>query len=139
MNIKQGMTNNDRGGIPTKLEEPSPKYTEEKEGKSRHKDQDSTLFVGDLPLNCLRSDLESLFDSFGNIEDIQIKMVRTMKQSFAYAFVRFENRESASMVLNCENQFFLGSYKLRIGWAFRNKSLHVGNSKFICMNVSYIL
>lgn len=103
-------------------------------------DEDTTLFVGDLPGNCVPADLEGLFDIFGVIDDIQVKIIRTSKQNFSYAFVRYENRESALMAFNqLRDNLMLGSYKLRLGWAFRNKSLHIGNSKsfhfFIFTNI----
>ena len=97
-------------------------------------DDETTLFVGDLPAlpgNSMSADLNGLFDIFGIIDDIQVKTIRTPKQSFSYAFVRFMDRDSACQAFQqLHDNLMLGPYKLRLGWACRNKSLHIGNSKY---------
>jgi RNA recognition motif-containing protein len=48
----------------------------------------------------------------------------------SYAFVKFENRSSAQKAFDELNGLIIvEGCNLRLGWAHRNKSLHVGNCK----------
>lgn len=95
--------------------------------------EDRTLFVGDLPEDFTASNLAVIFAPFGAISDIQVKVIRTVRQPFSYAFIQFETKTAAQAAfesLDGNLAYGIGGTQLRLGWAHRNKSLHVGNCKF---------
>ena len=94
-------------------------------------DEDRTLFVGDLPADVEMQTISELFAGYGSILSIQSKAIRTTKFPFSYAFVKFEKSEQATEAFEkCFGHLSLGGQPLRLGWARKNRRLHVGNCTY---------
>lgn len=104
----------------------------------RLQDEERTLFVGDLPADCSPSEVSGLFSSFERpIADVQIKTIRHSTSPFSYAFVKFGERKDAAEVFEMATgrgstpvaALSLRGCAVRLGWARRNRRLHISNCK----------
>jgi hypothetical protein len=60
-----------------------------------------------------------------------LKLVKGTRLPFSYAFVKFDSKGDASEAFQSLNgNIECGGAPLRLGWAKRNRRLHVGNSKY---------
>lgn len=101
---------------------------EEDETAVKTEVDEATLFVGDLPPEITVLELSELFQPFGAIVDIQLKIIRGIKFPFGYAFIKFHNKDDAVAAFEKLNgNIVCGGCCLRLGWAKRNKRLHVAN------------
>ena len=84
----------------------------------RAEEDENTIFVGDLPIEINVSDLTEVFQPFGNIADVQLKVIRGIKFPFGYAFIKFDCKEDASAAFDKLNgNIACGGCSLRLGWA----------------------
>ncbi len=103
-------------------------------------DEDRTLFVGDLPADAEMQTISELFAGYGSIHSIQSKTIRTTKFPFSYAFVKFEKSEQATEAFEkCSGHLSLGGQPLRLGWARKNRRLHVGNCTYFVIMSPLVL
>ncbi len=81
--------------------------------------QTSTLFLGDLSVNCDEERLFDLFCQFGEIETVQLKKSERDPQRthLGFGFIKFTTREAAERALNALNGYFFLGRALRVGWA----------------------
>ena len=61
--------------------------------------QQNRLYVGNLPYSVNESDLEQLFSSYGSIGEVALIKDRETGRSKGFAFVTFNDRESAEKAL----------------------------------------
>lgn len=79
---------------------------------SKHND---TLFVGDLASNVTKEDINNVFNKYGNIVDIRMKLILEDGQSRAlYCFLQFSNNNEAKNALLAMNNTMLKGRKLRL-------------------------
>ncbi len=84
-----------------------------------------TLFVGDLPADCSARDLCKLFEPFGAIASFRMKRGYSGRdisfsrkrleglKVFYFAFVKFEQRQSAELAFKSMQRFHFGGRTLR--------------------------
>src|SRR5260370_37513773 len=66
------------------------------------------IYVGNLPFRCEQDDLRTIFEQFGGIEDLIIIKDRETGRSKGFAFVEFENQQSAQEALSMDGKYFQG-------------------------------
>lgn len=79
----------------------------------------STLFIGDLSVNCNEESIYQLFSSYGEIEIIQLKRSDRDLQRvhLGYGFIKFTTTEAAERALQALNGYFFLGRSIRVGWA----------------------
>lgn len=79
----------------------------------------SSLFVGDISVNCDEERLYDLFCHYGEIESIQLKKSDrdSTRAHLGFGFIKFTNRDAAARALNDLNGFFSLGRAIRVGWA----------------------
>jgi RNA recognition motif-containing protein len=76
-----------------------------RDGKVPKPDDERKLFVGQLPADVTKEDLESYFEKFGSIEDVTIKYDVPGGRARGFAFILFDQKESIEKVLNVSSHF----------------------------------
>lgn len=66
------------------------------------------IYVGNLPFRCEQDDLRAVFEQFGGIADLVIIKDRETGRSKGFAFVEFENQNSAQDALAMDGKDFQG-------------------------------
>ena len=66
------------------------------------------LYVGNLSWTATDEDIKSAFSKYGNLVEASVVRDRFSGRSKGFAFVRFENSESAEKALELNEQEFMG-------------------------------
>ena len=66
------------------------------------------LYVGNLSWTATDEDIKSAFSKYGNLVEASVVRDRFSGRSKGFAFVRFENSESAEKALELNGQDFMG-------------------------------
>ncbi len=66
------------------------------------------LYVGNLSWTATDEDIKSAFSKYGNLVEASVVRDRFSGRSKGFAFVRFENSESAAKALELNEQEFMG-------------------------------
>ncbi|HRK62471.1 MAG TPA: RNA-binding protein [Candidatus Omnitrophota bacterium] len=66
------------------------------------------LYVGNLSWQATDEDIKSAFSKYGNLVEASVVRDRFSGRSKGFAFVRFENSESAEKALELNGQDFMG-------------------------------
>ena len=61
--------------------------------------QQNKLFVGNLAFSATQDDVEGLFSSYGNLDEVRLVMDRDTGQSRGFAFVTFSAQQDAESAL----------------------------------------
>ena len=79
----------------------------------------STLFIGDLSINCDEESIYRLFSSYGEIDIIQLKRSDRDPQRvhLGFGFIKFTTTEAAERALHGLNGYFFLGRSIRVGWA----------------------
>jgi RNA recognition motif-containing protein len=83
-----------------------------------------TLFLGDLSIHCSRQDVHYLFQPFGNIERITLKVGTSMK-GLGYGFLTYTEREHAENAMNTLQGTVVLGRALRLSWATPRGQTHL--------------
>jgi len=85
--------------------------------------EEEKIYVTNIPYEIGESDLYELFSEVGSVEDIYIPTNQQTGQPRGFAFVGFDNRQSAETAISKFNGTFLGSRKIAMSLAYkRNKT-----------------
>ncbi|XP_068982135.1 uncharacterized protein [Bombus flavifrons] len=117
------------------------------------KENERTIFVGNLPKDVTKKQLQKLFKQFGKIDAIRIrgKISKSLnipkrvaaitndlhpKMKSVYAYIRFESEESTKKALSANGRKFEGNY-IRVDMSMKSndkyetkKSVFIGNLHF---------
>lgn len=66
------------------------------------------LYVGNLPYNMTRDDLNDLFQSYGNLEEVYLVKDRRTRRLKGYAFVAYTTEEEAKAALEMDGYEYQG-------------------------------
>ena len=90
--------------------------------------QQNKLFVGNLPFSTDENDLQEMFESFGDIDEIRVITDRETGRSRGFAFVTFTEKEAADSALSMNGKD-LGGRDMRVNLATeRRQNNSRGNS-----------
>ena len=78
------------------------------------------LFIGNLSFKLSEEDIRELFEKFGNITEIAIPITRETGKPRGFAFITFENEDSAKKALVLDGQEVDGR-KIRVSIATGEK------------------
>jgi nucleolar protein 15 len=67
----------------------------------------SVVYLGHLPYGFFEEQLEDYFSQFGRVVNLRLARNRTTAKSKHFAFVEFENQETAAIVAQAMNGYFL--------------------------------
>ncbi len=70
--------------------------------------QNKKIYVGQISFQCTEKDLETLFEQFGSISDIKIISDRETGRSRGFAFIEFDDTQSAEDSLKLHDSQFQG-------------------------------
>ncbi|XP_041352438.1 uncharacterized protein LOC121370948 [Gigantopelta aegis] len=93
------------------------------------------LFVGNLPPYIQRNILQTIFEEYGRIEDIDIKHNTYLGQSKTFAFIKFSDIDSAKKARDVLQNSYIGDRQCKIGYGqmdvdvIREKEARVTNTK----------
>ena len=89
------------------------KNKEEKVEQPEETEQDATvLYIGHLPSEFEERDLKNFLKQFGKVVNIRISRSPKSGQSRGYAFVRWEDAETARIVADTLHGYFVGQRRL---------------------------
>merc|ERR1719513_426370 len=72
-------------------------------------DRETRIYVGNLPHDVTRRDVEDLFHKYGQIRDIDLKTRRT-----AFAFIEYYDARDADDAVDGRNNYNFDGYRLRV-------------------------
>ncbi len=78
--------------------------------------QQNKLYVGNLPYSVDESELEALFSTYGDVEEIKLIRDRQTGRSKGFAFVTFETQHAAETALE-QNGKEVGGRALKVNIA----------------------
>ena len=84
------------------------------------------IYIGNLPFDTSREQLESLFAEYGNIDEVYLVRDRKTRRTKGYGFVTFDGQEQAQSALALDGEAFNGR-TLRVSIA-KEKELNDGVS-----------
>ena len=81
--------------------------------------------ISGLNVGCLQEEVISLFSTFGEVVNVEVKRDRNSGNNLGYGFVEFLNREYAKAAIQSQDDLQLRGRQLRLGWAHKSTSLFV--------------
>jgi ATP-dependent DNA helicase RecG len=97
--------------------QPAEDTTERVETTQTHSrakdDQNTSIFVGNLPPNVSDRDMITTFGSFGVVEKVYVPKRGSLSRG--YGFIEFESADSARKLLREQPKIMMGPYRLRVG------------------------
>src|SRR6201996_6378646 len=100
---------------------------------TRHYDQDSTLYVGNLDERCTDALIWELFLQAGRIVNVHLPKDRVTQTHQGYGFVEFISEEDADYAAKIMNQIRLYGKPIRVNKASadKQKNVEIGAELFV--------
>ena len=73
----------------------------------------TSLFIGDLAIFCTEIEIQSLFASYGELQEIKIMRSEETSRNLSYGFIKFANALSAKRAMADLNGYILCGRPLR--------------------------
>ncbi len=74
------------------------------------------IYIGNIPYTTKEQDLEEVFTSFGQIDEVTLIKERETGRSRGYGFITYSSKEAADKALTMDGKDFMGR-KLRVNLA----------------------
>lgn len=123
-NEQQHSTENEQ---PVDQDHPEPEVNPASAIEGGREVSNKILYVGGLHKSVTEDILRDLFSVAGNIESIKILNDKN-RPGFNYAFIEFENTQSADMALHTLNGRIINNSEIKINWAFQSSSINSNNT-----------
>jgi RNA recognition motif-containing protein len=92
-----------------------------------HQDRKSCIFIGDIDVNYVESDLEVLCAPYGTVLAARVQRSKNTHKPLGYGFVTMSTPEEALRCIEKLDGVMAGDRAMRVSWAERNRVLLVCN------------